>query len=511
MDAVGLLDAAQSVVKTGEPLTRTSVPATGTNVAGRIVDAELFRLRPGAVAMTFVDVTEKRAAERELQRRIDFDSLTELWNRTTFRSELDEWLSLGRVFYLAVFDLDRFKEVNDSLGHANGDLLLQTIGERFRENSPSHWFVARLGGDEFALLAAPIESKQEFAESITKLVREPVLIGGLEFRPSASIGVVEAPTDSAEASHLLRLADTSLYAAKRERTDYVVCGSVERNEANRRTKLAESIDHAFEQGQFQLYAQPIVDLQSGYVVGAESLSRWALPASGILTPDKYLSLIQLSGQMTRLTDLMIERSMGLTVAGRFASVNVSAIDLYSDRVCSKIAKLTKGVDPRLVWLELVEGEIPAFAEARIDELIEHGFQVAIDEFNAQFSGLTRLAEHDVPVVKLDRELIGAVLRSDRALAVVRGVVTTMQALGTRVVAEGIETNAELEAARELGCELGQGFLLGRPTPRHIAAPLLVRAGDLSSPQWPDHSEILEAEKVLLKEVSLMGTSPKVAA
>ena len=272
-------------------MSRASVPATGELVVGRIVDVSMFPMGGDAVGMTFVDVTEVRAAEEKLQRLVDHDSLTELWNRRRFRAELAAHLANGDELLVAMLDLNGFKGVNDTLGHVGGDELLMAIGARLRTGAPQHWRMARLGGDEFAILSlqsdaadGSVPTAPEFAARIADIVQQPTEVSGMRIRPSASIGIAAAPQDSTDVRELLCLADDALYDAKRNHTQFTVCDPERRMATDQRQQYYASVAEGFGSGEFITYLQPIIDLETREVVGAEALSRWARAGSGVLLP-----------------------------------------------------------------------------------------------------------------------------------------------------------------------------------------------------------------------------------
>ena len=288
---------------------------------------------------------------------------------------------------------------------------------------------------------------------------------------------------------------------------YHVCGPRERREAESRERLNKCLAHSFARDEFMLYAQPIVDLKKYEIVGAEGLARWVLPGTGVLNPGTFIDLLAMAGRTTELTDYMLGRAVGLTGAGRFMSINLSPADLHrSDLVASvqqALARQTADTRGDL-WLEILESRVFAAGHQLIDELIDTNVRVAIDDFGAAFSSLSRLADHEVSVLKLDRQLLQSLGTNARARRVVQSVVDTSHDLGAVVVAEGVETMEACSVVEDLGCDLVQGFLLGRPAPEHMVSELLVRPGRLTPSDWPDVDQIRQWENDALARRSIVA-------
>ena len=211
MTAVGLLEVANRVARTGEPHHQRNVPATGANVSGRIVDVTVVAIGDGSVAMTFVDVTDERGAEARLKELASRDHLTGLWNRNRFRAELSANIASGMPLVVALLDLDDFKLINDTMGHSTGDLLLQVLGDRLTTNLPSHWTMARLGGDEFAIAAPAMSDEAEaIATRISEALTLPLELEGIRITPEISIGLASHPLDGRDETTVLRMAEAAL-------------------------------------------------------------------------------------------------------------------------------------------------------------------------------------------------------------------------------------------------------------------------------------------------------------
>lgn len=489
MTAVGLLDVATRVARSGEPHHQRNVPATGSNVSGRLVDVTVVAIGDGTVAMTFVDVTDERAAETRLKEIAARDHLTGLWNRNRFRSELNANIASGVPMVVALLDLNDFKLINDTMGHSTGDLLLQVLGDRLTSNLPSHWTMARLGGDEFAVAApSDAEEAEEVAKRIAEVLTPPLELEGIRITPEISIGIASHPLDGRDETTLLRMAEAALQSAKEHGDTYRTCTERDRVDAERRDRLSRSLAKGLDQEQFMLYAQPFVNLSTYQIVGAEGLARWVLPGTGVLTPNLFLDLLGMSGNLTDLTDHMITHAAALTEGGRTISINLSPADLHRTDLVELVSKTIgarQNPDAGRLWLEILESRVFAAGHDMIDALIASGVDVAIDDFGAAFSSLTRLADHEISVLKLDRALLQSLGSNHRARTVIRSVVDASHDLGAVVVAEGVETMEACSVVEDLGCDLVQGYLLGRPAPEPLVADLLQRPGSLTPDEWPD--------------------------
>ncbi len=501
MTAVGLLEVAARVARSGESHYQRDVPATGDKVTGRLVDVNMVAIGDGAVAMTFVDVTEERAAEARLKEIAARDPLTGLWNRNRFRAELNANIAREIPMVIALLDLDDFKLINDTMGHATGDLLLQILGDRLTSNLPAHWAMARLGGDEFAIAAPAMDDEAEaVAKRIAEVLTSPLELEGIRITPEVSMGLASYPLDGRDETMLLRMAEAALQGAKAHGDTYRACTERDRSDADRRDRLSRSLASGLDQEQFMLYAQPFVNLSTYQIVGAEGLARWVLPGTGVLTPNLFLDLLGMSGYLTDLTDHMIAHAASLTEGGRTISINLSPADLHRTDLVDLVSKTVgarQNPDAGRLWLEILESRVFAAGHDMIDDLIASGVDVAIDDFGAAFSSLTRLADHEISVLKLDRALLQSLGSNHRARRLIRSVVDASHDLGAVVVAEGVETMEACSVVEDLGCDLVQGFLLGRPAPEPLVADLLQRPGSLTPDDWPDIDAIRawEAEAV----------------
>jgi diguanylate cyclase (GGDEF)-like protein/PAS domain S-box-containing protein len=463
------------------------------------VQGRQWRLDGREVRVTALrDVSRRRALSDELEYQATHDALTGLPNRALFYARVQEALHAGAPFAALFIDLDRFKVVNDSLGHEVGDFLLATVAERLRGalGPVEGATVARLGGDEFAVVVptappgGPPTSGQAVGEAILATLNEPVDLGPREHEPGASIGVIEHGEAYATPEDVLRDADTAMYEAKRAgrgRTATFVPSL--REAATDRFRLEHDLRRAIPRGELRVVLQPVVRLETGAVAGFESLVRWAHPERGLLAPGAFLPLAEELGLVTAIDEWVLGATAavvrdGLAAGGvrradaiLWLSLNCSdATFLSGDRLRERVrrAVATSGLDPSRIVLELTERAVVEKAEATsaLDALHSEGVQVCVDDFGTGFSSLGLLSGLPVDGLKIDRSFVTDLPGSAQALAVVRGVVGIAKDLGLRVVAEGVETEAQRAALLDVGCELAQGYLFSRPLPAEEALAML---------------------------------------
>ncbi len=436
------------------------------------------RARLGQLALegtVVVDNARLRQAERY---EASHDPLTGLLNRRAFSQEMDTALETAAaandLVTVLVIDLDRFKQVNDQLGHQYGDELLTELAGRLRAALDDGDLLARMGGDEFAiaLLSGRDGRPEEVAAGLYASIRRPVLLGSTPVQVTASIGMATFPGDGADLTGLLRAADLSMYVAKRAARPsgghprHPACGR------DRDARLLDDLRTALDRDdQLVLYFQPKVNLSSGEITGVEALVRWRHPDLGLLGADRIVPPLEAAGLVTELSDWVVPRALdqlrrwdadGLELS---MSVNVSADDLANDLVARVVRWLGQaGIPGHRLVTELTEGALLP-EESRtlsvLEELRALGVETSIDDFGTGYSSLAYLAALPVDELKIDRGL----LRDDpRHRRILRGIIGVGHELGARIVAEGVETVEDLRWLRAAGCDQAQGFLLGRPAP-----------------------------------------------
>ena len=428
--------------------------------------------------LVFRDVTERRELERELRRLAYTDRLTGLPNRALFHDRLERALAMAKRRDAAVailfLDLDRFKNINDSLGHEIGDRVLVMVAERLRRCLRAEDTLARLGGDEFAILLPEIADRRDthlVTDKCLAALSAPEVIGEHELTVNASIGVAVFPQDGADVQHLLRSADAAMYRAKaRGGGRAETFTHLLEKEVTRRHQIEVELRRGLRSDQLRVLFQPYHELATGRLVGYEALVRWNHPRRGMLLPDDFLPLAAETG-LVDAVDRWVLTEACRQAAGwpepLAVSVNVSAGRLRRGDVYGETTAILDetGLGPGRLVLELSErilfDEMPDALHSLAD-LTSIGVSLALDDFGAGYTSLEQLRRLPVSQVKIDRSLIGPVDRSEDDTAIVAAVIQFAHALGLTVTAEGIERPSQLKRLTELGCEHGQGFLFSPP-------------------------------------------------
>jgi diguanylate cyclase (GGDEF)-like protein len=432
--------------------------------------AALFRLVAGASRRLREQAEDNRRLARE-------DALTGLANRTSFLElagdALDRRPALAAVLLL---DLDRFKDLNDSLGHQAGDLLLREIGPRLRRALPENAVLARLGGDEFAALLAPLESA-EAAEAVARRIlaalAEPVQVEGIAVVAEASVGIAVYPRDGEDAAALLQHADVAMYAAKESRAGVAAYRPETDRSSHERLLVLAELREAIANDELVLHYQPKVALSDGRTVGVEALVRWEHPRRGLLGPDHFVGLAEHTGLIGPLTAWVLTRAMrdarhwwdaGAHVG---VAVNLSVANLVDPELPGLVARLLgeTRLPPSAIELEITESVLmtePARALRTLSLLRSMGVSIAVDDYGTGHSSLAYLHQMPLDTLKIDRSFVASL--GEEGDVIVRSTVDLAHNLGLRVVAEGIEDPETAATLRELGCDLGQGFHYARPVP-----------------------------------------------
>ncbi len=404
------------------------------------------------------------------------DELTGLPNRRGFIADLDGRLSKHRPGALFFLDLDRFKDVNDALGHNAGDALLVQVGERFARALREDDLLARLGGDEFAVfLDGPSrEDALKVARRLEAELAEPVLIGTASLKISVSIGIALTPENGTDISLLMRKADIAMFRAKANRDGHHLYSSMDDDGAARKLRTLEELRTALAENQFELHYQPKVHLPDNGVTSVEALVRWNHPLLGQLPPTSFLPLAEEAGLMPQLSSLVLEAAVGQVsrwhADGRAISVAVnlsgSCIQQYLPR---QVLTLLEEHDtpPECLVLEITEDMLmadPAHSAKILGRLRAAGIQISIDDFGTGYSSLAYLRDLPADELKLDRSFISALRTDRRAGGLVGSIIELAHSLDLRVVAEGVDNEETLAELRALGCDLAQGFHFARPLP-----------------------------------------------
>jgi diguanylate cyclase (GGDEF)-like protein len=407
------------------------------------------------------------------------DSLTGLPNRLLFRDRLARMIADDdhARFVVTLIDLDGFKEVNDTLGHHIGDVLLRQVGQRLTEGGPEHRIVARLGGDEFAMVT-PVHDRFDAADvghQILELLRHPFALQDLPFHIEASVGGAIYPEHATDLDALLQRADVAMYLAKERGTGYETYNANNDRYSPRRLTLLGELRRAIEEGELVLEYQPIADIRSGEVRRVEALARWNHPEHGLLQPDEFIPLAEPTGLMGQLTRHVLElaisqcrvwRDQGLELT---VAVNVSARNVHYSELASDVAALlTKwSVPATALELEITEGVVmsdPRRAREVLQALNDLGVKTSLDDFGTGYSSLAYLKRLPVTTVKIDRSFVINMATDDEDAAIVSSIIGLARSLGLAVVAEGVESETLWHQLREFGCHFAQGYYISRALP-----------------------------------------------
>jgi diguanylate cyclase (GGDEF)-like protein len=426
----------------------------------------------------------------DLRRQAATDDLTGLPNRRAFSSHVRRELRRSSTAAMLLLDLDKFKEVNDTLGHHVGDQLLVDVSGRLAAQLRDSDVLARLGGDEFALLLSGVGRAQ--AEVVARKIRTalaaPFPVGEIMLTATASVGIALAPDHGGELSQLLRRADIAMYKAKRDRAGHRIYAAADDPDGDERLRLMQDLRTALSSDQFLLHYQPKVDLATGDVRGVEALVRWDHPTRGLLYPGSFLGLVEEAGLMPACTDLVLAIALDQAAAwyadGRplTVAVNVSASSLVDDELPEHVMDMLaeRGLPSSALQLEITEEFLMSDrdrARRILYRLRERGVQISVDDFGTGYSSLSYLRELPIDELKLDRSFVFPMADDARAAALVVSTIALAHSLGLRMVAEGVENSTALAELRRHGCDEAQGFYLSRPVPAaELDHWLSVRAG-----------------------------------
>ena len=435
----------------------------------------------GMLAFNF---TKRIRYTQDILHQAQHDALTGLPNRSLFQERLNQALTHAR--YAAVtsavlfLDLDNFKHINDSLGHAVGDQLLIEVARRLRENSRSEDAIARMGGDEFILLVQNLPDEQDIvrlAQKILENLTSPYQIGERTFYLSASIGISLFPRDAMDTESLIANADAAMYRAKsRGRNTYDFYSVELTTTSMKRMQLEVELREAVKHGLLDVHYQPLIDLPSGIVIGAEALARWTHSEHGAISPQDFIPVAEESGLIVEIGEWIMRRALqqakiwidaGMPL--RRMAVNVSAIQLQRSDFVSSIKQILNetGLPAQNFELELTESVIMDQADQVIDTLLalsEIGVTLAIDDFGTGHSSLAYLKRLPLDKLKIDRSFVHDLPDDEEDVAITGAIIALSSSLGLRVTAEGVETREQKDFLQRLGCDEAQGYYFSRPVP-----------------------------------------------
>jgi diguanylate cyclase (GGDEF)-like protein/PAS domain S-box-containing protein len=482
----GVVERTRSVIETGDGsgLTESRL----LRIDGELIHVEstsipiTYEGRP-AVQAVLRDVTERRRAEAELAHQALHDALTGLPNRVLLLDRLQQAISVaqreGTSLSLLLMDLDRFKEVNDTLGHHAGDLLLQQVGTRLRGALRPVDTIARLGGDEFAVILPDTDaaSLPTLVADLLRRLQAPFMIDGQHVAVGASIGVSLAPEHGNEADTLLRRSDVAMYVAKRSGAGFAIYSVDQDRNSPDRLSLIGELRRAVEDGELVLHYQPKIDLRTGALAGVEALVRWEHPIRGLLSPDQFVPIAEQAGLIDPLSMWVLRaalmqanawRRIGMEVP---VAVNLSMRSLHDEGLPDKMAELLLATrtPANLLVLEITESTLMADPNRTLcilERLRAMEVRVAIDDFGTGHSSLAYLKRLPVDELKIDRSFVKDIVSDATDRIIVRSTIDLAHGLGLRVVAEGVEDAITRALLADLGCDEAQGFYISRPLRGH---------------------------------------------
>ncbi|MGW7774192.1 sensor domain-containing protein [Pseudomonas machongensis] len=436
----------------------------------------------------FTDISERKASEQRIHRLAYYDALTHLPNRTLFQDRLHTALQQAERHkswvVLMFLDLDRFKPINDSLGHAAGDRMLKDMAERLLACVDEDDTVARMGGDEFTLLLQSRTSREmalnraiHVAENILASLVRPFVLESREFFVTASIGIALSPQDGNELSQLMKNADTAMYHAKeRGKNNFQFYQADMNASALERLELESDLRHALEQNEFILYYQPQFSGDGKRLTGAEALLRWRHPRRGLVPPGDFIPVIEELGLVVDVGDWVLREASRQLKAWHKAkvrvpkvSVNISARQFSDGQLGKRIANILEetSLPPACLELELTESILMREVNEAmqiLDSLKNLGLSIAVDDFGTGYSSLNYLKQFPIDVLKIDRTFVDGLPEGEQDAQIARAIIAMAHSLNLAVIAEGVETHEQLEFLREHGCDEVQGYLFGRPMP-----------------------------------------------
>jgi diguanylate cyclase (GGDEF)-like protein len=452
---------------------------------GKVIEVRSGHLPDGSFVQTFTDITKRCEAEAHVARLASEDPLTGLPNRRVFGSTLDQIIRQHRSadktqtpadFGVLFLDLDRFKFVNDTLGHRIGDLLLQEIAKRLQNVIGTTGILARLGGDEFAVIVPAIQSRAALETVATRLadaVGEPCEITGHQIRSSVSIGIAVGPADGETADDLLMAADLALYAVKAGgRRGFQFYQSSLNKELSDRRQIEIDLREAIERNELELHYQPIIDLRRDVITGFEALARWRHPRRGMVPPTDFIAVAEDSGLILPLGTWVLKEACSRAAqwpANLNIAVNLSPTQFSAANLVDQILQILDetGLRPDRLDLEITERIFLADSEETLSilhRLKELGVRISLDDFGTGYSSLSYLRSFPFDKIKIDRSFVSDLSEGTEHIAIVHSVISIAQALAMTAIAEGIETVEQQQLLKSLGCHEGQGYLFGRPAP-----------------------------------------------
>ncbi len=458
----------------------------------------------GGLVINTRDATDQAALEQQLRHQAFHDPLTGLPNRALLSDRAEHALARsarsGATVAVLLVDLDGFKAVNDSLGHQVGDVVLCEVARRLESMVRPEDTVARLGGDEFVILiddVGSLERAKALAHDVCDALRPRFSLPGWDYAVTASVGVAVGSASAADVPDLLRDADTAMYVAKTGGKDSVRVFAPSMHErAHERFRLQVDLRDALERSELVLFYQPIFGMVDGRLKGFEALLRWSHPTRGLIAPERFIPLAEENGLIVPVGRWVLREAVAQLMAwdrrhqsarSLSVSVNVSTVQLTAPSLLGDVQGVLErsGIAPSRVVLEITEGSLASETERIVEmlaKLRKLGVRIAIDDFGTGYASLSHLQRLPVDILKVDKSFVTGLSDGGRSRELLQAILGVGQALSLAVVAEGIEAQTEMTALREMGCQMAQGFLVGRPSPAEVAESLL--GGELSQGPLP---------------------------
>jgi diguanylate cyclase (GGDEF)-like protein len=430
------------------------------------------------------DITARKVTEQRVHHVAQHDVLTGLPNRSLLQDRLSQAVAYagrsGHQVWVMLIDLDRFKFVNDSMGHKAGDVLLMTVAARLRSALRDTDTVARLSGDEFVVILTEHEDQKLSVDVVQRLmdsVAQPVMLGSKEFFVTCSIGVAVFPTDGAPADSLIEHADIAMYRAKKlGRNNFQFYTPAMNEEATERVRIESALRNALERDEFVLHYQPQVDLASGEIVGMEALIRWQHPEMGMVAPNRFIGVAEETGLIVQIGAWVMRTACQQTQAwqqdglGKLCvAVNLSARQFGAPNLIADIRAVLAetGLPPGCLEIELTESLFMSDVTLAVELLHAMkalGINLSIDDFGTGYSSLSYLSRFPIDVLKIDRSFVAEITRDSNDAAIVASIIALAHNLKLAVIAEGVETEEQLDYLRRHGCDEMQGYYFSRPLP-----------------------------------------------
>jgi diguanylate cyclase (GGDEF)-like protein/PAS domain S-box-containing protein len=432
------------------------------------------------------DITGRKDSEKKIEHLAYYDSTTGLPNRALLMDRLHQALALaqreGRELALLFLDLDNFKDVNDTKGHDIGDKFLKQVAKRLSNCVGESNTLARIGGDEFVIVLTAVHAEEEAAATTARRVQalfaDPFVIEGEEFYSSASIGIALYPEDGADVESLLKCADAAMYHAKNEgKSNYQFFSKEMNNRIMRRVALENSMRQGLTRGEFTLHYQPQWDLKTASLTGVEALLRWKSAEFGNVGPDEFIPIAESSGLIFELGEMVLQaaclqaRSWAERYGELKVAVNISGRQMRQPDFLQTVERIIcqTGVAPCSLELEFTEGVIMEKAEKNIDTLLalkKIGLRLSIDDFGTGYSSLNYLKHFPIDAIKIDRSFIAEVECNSDDAAITEAIICMAHSLKLKVIAEGVENQAQLQFLKDRDCDEAQGFFLALPMSAH---------------------------------------------